>query len=94
MSEILVPGVTQYVPDPATYVWTFGGCDPVRRVRPGEILEMFVEDCYGGRVRSTADLSSRIIQRPFVKPETGPFHVEGADPGDTLALHLIEVAPA
>lgn len=94
MSDIVVPPVTRFVQDPATYAWTFGGRDPVRRVRPGEILDLFVEDCYGGRIRSTADLPSRTIQRPFVNPQTGPFFVEGAEPGDTLAIHLVEVEPA
>src|SRR5690606_11355451 len=25
---------------------------------------------------------------------TGPFHVEGAEPGDTLALHIVDLTPA
>src|SRR5829696_847063 len=27
-------------------------------------------------------------------PQTGPFYVEGAQPGDTLVLHLVAVEPA
>jgi acetamidase/formamidase len=30
----------------------------------------------------------------YVNPQTGPFYVEGAEPGDTLALHLVSVEPA
>ena len=30
----------------------------------------------------------------FVNPQTGPFHVEGAEPGDTLVLHLVSLEPA
>src|SRR4051812_30803246 len=29
-----------------------------------------------------------------VNPQTGPFHVEGAEPGDTLALHIVDLTPA
>jgi acetamidase/formamidase len=29
-----------------------------------------------------------------VNPQTGPFYVEGAEPGDTLALHLVALEPA
>ena len=29
-----------------------------------------------------------------VNPQTGPFFVEGAEPGDTLALHLVDLTPA
>ena len=27
-------------------------------------------------------------------PQTGPFFIEGAEPGDTVAIHLIKVQPA
>ena len=30
----------------------------------------------------------------FVNPQTGPFYVEGAEPGDTLVLHLVDLEPA
>ena len=89
----IVP-VTRFVPTPEQFAWTFGGCDPVMRVRPGEILDLFTEDCYSGRIRTTADLPSMSVDRAFVNPQTGPFFVEGAEPGDTLAIHLIDVQPA
>ncbi len=30
----------------------------------------------------------------FVNPQTGPFYVDGAQPGDTLVLHLVSLEPA
>src|SRR5262249_19759465 len=69
------------------YVWPFGGAPPVARIAPGTVLELFTEDCFAGRVRSTGDLVSEVIEFPFVNPQTGPFYVEGAEPGDTLAVH-------
>jgi acetamidase/formamidase len=89
----IVP-VTRFVPTPEQFAWTFGGCDPVMRVRPGEILDLFTEDCYSGRIRTTADLPSMSTDRFHINPQTGPFYVEGAEPGDTLAIHLIDVQPA
>jgi acetamidase/formamidase len=86
--------VTRFVPTPEQYAWTFGGCDPVLRVRPGEVLDLFTEDAFAGRIRTTADLPATSIEYPFINPQTGPFFVEGAEPGDTLAIHLIEVEPA
>ena len=35
------------------------------------------------------DLSSEKVDLRFVNPQTGPFYVEGAEPGDTLALHFV-----
>ena len=40
------------------------------------------------------DLSSEKIDLRFVNPQTGPFYVEGAEPGDTLALHFVSLEPA
>lgn len=88
------PSLTRFVPTPDQYAWTFGGCDPVMHVRPGDVLDVFTEDAFGGRIRTKDDLPSRTISYPFVNPQTGPFHVEGAEPGDTLAVHFVEVQPA
>ena len=46
------------------------------------------------RSARATDLPSRTIVYPFINPQTGPFYVEGAEPGDTLAIHLIDVQPA
>ena len=86
--------VVRYRPGPAELAYTFGGREPVRRVRPGTILELYTEDCFGGRVRTVDDLPSRVCEFPYLNPVTGPFHVEGAEPGDTLAVHFVEIVPA
>jgi acetamidase/formamidase len=86
--------VITYRPDPSQFAWTFGGAAPVMQVKPGTVLELFTEDAFGGKVRGPDDLISRVIEFPFVNPQTGPFSVEGAEPGDTLAIHFISIEPA
>jgi acetamidase/formamidase len=86
--------VLSYRPDPSEFAWTFGGVAPVRRVRPGTVLELWTEDAFGGKVRSAEDLVSVVIDFPFVNPQTGPFFVEGAEPGDTLAIHFVSIEPS
>ena len=86
--------ITRFVPTDDQFAWTFGGCEPIMRIRPGDVLDLFTEDAFGGRIRSSDDLPSRTIAYPFINPQTGPFYVEGAEPGDTLAIHLIDVQPA
>src|SRR6478609_2265554 len=49
---------------------------------------------FGGVLRSVTDLSSEKIDLRFVNPQTGPFYVDGAEPGDALALHFVSVEPA
>jgi len=86
--------VVTYRPDPSDFAWTFGGVPPVRKVRPGDLLELWTEDAFGGKVRGFDDLVSKVIEFPFVNPQTGPFFVEGAEPGDTLAIHFVSIEPS
>jgi acetamidase/formamidase len=86
--------VIEYVPTREEYAYTFGGVAPVMRVTPGAILRLWSDDAFGGVLRSVDDLSSAKVDLRFVNPQTGPFYVEGAEPGDTLALHLVALEPA
>ena len=88
------PEVLSYRPGPDDYAWTFGGAAPVRSVAPGTVLELWTEDCFAGKVRSTDDLVSVVCEFPFLNPQTGPFFVEGAQPGDTLAVHFVSIEPS
>ena len=86
--------VVSYRPGAEDFAWVFGGVPAVQRVRPGTVLELFTEDCFAGRVRGVDDLPSVVCEFPYLNPVTGPFFVEGAQPGDTLALHLVAIEPA
>jgi acetamidase/formamidase len=86
--------VVEFRPTPDQFAWTFGGAAPVRRITPGTVLELWTEDCFAGRVRSERDLVSEVCEFPFLNPQTGPFYVEGAEPGDTLAVHFVSIEPA
>jgi acetamidase/formamidase len=79
--------------DPTTYTYTFGGVAPVASVRPGTFLSTWTMDCFGGRVRSTSDLASEVCDPRLLNPQSGPFYVEGAQPGDTLAVHFVSIQP-
>src|SRR6188472_3495782 len=86
--------VIEYVPSRAEYAYTFGGVAPVMHVKPGTVLRLWSDDAFGGVLRSVDDLSSAKVDLRFVNPQTGPFYVEGAEPGDTLALHFVALEPA
>jgi acetamidase/formamidase len=86
--------VVTFRPEPSQYAWTFGGAAPVATVRPPAVLEVFTEDCFAGRVRSEHDLVSQVCEFPYLNPQTGPFYIEGAEPGDTLAVHFVSIEPA
>ncbi|HEX2090116.1 MAG TPA: acetamidase/formamidase family protein [Actinomycetota bacterium] len=86
--------VVSYRPDPSEFVWTFGGADPVRKVTPGTVLELWTEDAFSGTIRGPEDVPTKALNFPFVNPQTGPFYVEGAEPGDTLAIHFVSIEPS
>ena len=86
--------VREYVPSREQYVYTFGGAAPVFRVKPGDALRLWSDDAFGGVLRSVDDLSASKVDLSAVNPQTGPFYVEGARPGDTLVLHLVSLEPA
>jgi acetamidase/formamidase len=88
------PPEISYTPNPSEFAWTFGGVTPVLSVRPGTAMRLWTEDAFGGKVRGPEDFVSRVIDFPFVNPQTGPFYVEGAGPGDTLAIHFVSIEPA
>jgi acetamidase/formamidase len=88
------PRILTVRPEPDQYAWTFGGAAPVARIAPGTVLDLYTEDCFAGRVRSEKDLVSEVCEFPFLNPQTGPFHIEGAEPGDTVAVHFVSIEPA
>ncbi|MEU5081071.1 MULTISPECIES: acetamidase/formamidase family protein [Streptomyces] len=88
------PRILTVRPEPDQYAWTFGGAPPMARIAPGTVLDLYTEDCFAGRVRSEKDLVSEVCEFPYLNPQTGPFHIEGAEPGDTVAVHFVSIEPA
>jgi hypothetical protein len=46
-----------------------------------------------GRMRSTSDLASQVCDPRYLNPQTVPFHVEGAETGDALAVYFVSIEP-
>jgi acetamidase/formamidase len=86
--------VVEFTPERDQYAWTFGGVAPVREVEPGTLLKLWTEDAFSGRLQSASDKPSEKLDMREVNPQTGPFAVRGAEPGDTLALHFVDLQPA
>jgi acetamidase/formamidase len=61
---------------------------PVARLRPGNILEANSLDCFGNAIKKPGDT---LALSKGDNPLTGPFYIEGAEPGDTLAVHILDL---
>src|SRR5271165_6604598 len=66
----------------------FGGAEPVDWLRPGDILDTNTLDCFGGALKKPGDTLSMV---KMDNPLTGPFYIEGAQPGDTLVIRFLEL---
>jgi acetamidase/formamidase len=79
--------------DPASLVYTFGGVEARTSIRPGTLLSTSTLDCFAGQLTSGSDLVSEVCDPRYLNPQTGPFFIEGAMPGDTLAVHFRSITP-
>ena len=86
--------VLEYIPKHEELAYTFGGVKPVRRIQSGTRIVSWTEDCFDGAVKTAADLPSKVMTPGHDNPQTGPFHIEGAEPGDTVAVHILKLEPA
>ena len=72
---------------PSRYYNTFSFAhEPVLRIRPGDRVVTRTIDARGGDHTGT-----RVANGP--NPQTGPFYVEGAEPGDVLLVRLEKIEP-
>jgi len=58
--------------------------EPVLRVAPGDTIHTITVDAGGSDEKGV----HRVLGG---NPETGPFYIEGAQPGDTLVVHLVKL---
>jgi acetamidase/formamidase len=86
--------VLQWTPKHEELVYTFGGAAPRQRIKPGTRIISWTEDCFDGTVKTAADLPSKVMPPGHDNPQTGPLFVEGAEPGDTIAVHILRLDPA
>ena len=64
--------------------------EPITRVSPGETVAIYTEDAFGGSITSEQDVPSRALGE-YLNPQTGPIYIEGAQPGDTLAVKIEDI---
>ena len=63
---------------------------PVMCVELGELVIIKTEDAFGGQIRSEED-SVQTLDWGKIDGATGPIFVEGAEPGDTLVVEIVDI---
>jgi amidase len=66
---------------------------PVAVVKLGEVIEISTWDAYGGIINPKRTFQEATEQGLVgaLNPVTGPIYVEGAEPGDTLAVEILGI---
>jgi acetamidase/formamidase len=80
--------VVQYHATLDNVKYVFGVAPPVARLKPGNILEANSLDCFGNALQKPGD-SFTLVKGD--NPLTGPFYIEGAEPGDTLVVRILDL---
>lgn len=80
---------------PSQYCYVFSPYEkPIARVKPGDRVTLYTEDAFESRIMTEKDLPSKALAKAkFLNPQTGPIYIEGAEPGDTLAIRIEAIEP-
>jgi amidase len=80
---------------PSDYSYVFNPYrEPIATVKPGERVTINTDDAFESRITKKEDLPSQALATAkFLNPQTGPIFVEGAKPGDTLAVRIESIEP-
>jgi amidase len=68
--------------------YVYASAEPVAHLKPGDILDTNTLDCFGDAIKKPGDTLS---MAPGDNPLTGPFFIDGAEPGDTLAVKILDL---
>ena len=74
---------------PLNYEFSRHG-EPRAVIKPGETLTVEAEDALSGQIRTAGDRRDK-SKVPRSNPVSGPIVVEGAEPGDALAVTIDEI---
>ncbi len=68
--------------------YVYATVPPVAHLKPTNILDANSLDCFGNAIKKPGDTLSMIKGD---NPLTGPFYVDGAEPGDTLVVKVLDL---
>src|SRR2546426_11153442 len=87
--------------DPACHNRFHPAIRPVITVKPGDTVIMETRDAFDGQITRTstaADVIPTFLGGPLslnlVHPLTGPVAIQGAEPGDLLVVHIVDIISA
>jgi len=83
----------KYDPGDKVYFTYCHAHPPAARIKPGDSVITSTRDASNDAFAVNDKTVAPKLDLTKVNPQTGPFYVEGAEPGDTLVVHLDSVEP-
>ncbi len=82
----------EYNPGDTVY-FTYCYAHPVAaRIKPGDTVKTKTRDASNDVFSASDTTVMSKLDLSAVNPQTGPFYVEGAEPGDTLVVHIDKIS--
>ena len=66
---------------------------PAAHAADGDIVRFITQDCFGNRIKTEADHEDN-LDFTHMNPATGPLCIDGAEPGDVLAVDILDIQVA
>src|SRR5437879_9144286 len=88
VSCVAAQNVVHYTTTNANVKYLFATADPVLHLKPGDILDTNTLDCFGNGLKKPGDT---LDMAKGDNPLAGPFFIDGAEAGDTLAVKILDL---
>jgi amidase len=88
VAQTATPNVVHYKLDEKKLKYLFATSEPVMHLKSDDVLDTNTVDCFGNVLQKPGDTLSMVKGD---NPLTGPFFVDGAEPGDTLAVKILDL---
>jgi len=83
----------RYDPGDKVYFTYCHAHPPALRIRPGDSVITNTRDASNDAFSASDKTVMPKLDLTKVNPQTGPFYIEGAEPGDTLEVHIDSIEP-
>jgi amidase len=86
-----VAAEVEYDPQDTVYFTYCHAHPPAIRIKPGDTVSTRTKDASNDAFSPSDKTISPKLDLTKVNPQTGPFYIEGAEPGDTLVVRIDEI---
>ena len=88
LAQLNAPQTVTYHATIDNVKYVYATVPPVAHLKPTNILDANSLDCFGNAIKKPGDTMALVKGD---NPLTGPFYIDGAEPGDTLVVKVLDL---